>query len=959
MKTLITSFTVLFFILASVSVFSQSFRYISPKDNSTLVSLSANIILISSDKVDPASLSSNEFSVTGEKSGSHSGAVKLSGDGETIIFNQASPFLPNEEITVVVHSGIKTIDGNGFSELTFHFRTTPLLQKININPLSFIANGSLVNKIFPSPAESSINKITSTDSLPSDFPQTTVGTSNNPADGKIFLANFSVAQNSPYGNYLMILNNDGSVVKYKKLNQPAFDFKVQPNGELSYAEVITIGKGYAKVRWIVMDTTLTQVDTFQCGNGYVADLHDFVLLPNGHALLEAFDAEPVDMSLVTPGGNPNATVIGGVIQEVDAAKNVVFQWRSWDYLPITDSYVDLTTQIVDYLHINALDIDNSGNIIMSSRHLSSIFKIDRQTGNIDWILGGKQNEFTFINEHESNAPTYFSFQHDVKVQPNGDLTLFDNGNQHTPSYSRGVEYQLDEANKTASLVWEFRHSPDIYNFAMGSVQKLSGGNTFIGWGMASATGSAAVTELNPDNSTALELFLPGSETSYRAFKFPWASQTPEAKVTNYEVLQDNTYKFNSADDTTGITIKFNLLNDVLYANAEVIKYNYAPLNPQFDTTAPLFSDCYFTLLGQGITSYSGEVYVSLNYFPEITSPQKTIVYVRPSGAQTFIPLATSYDSTKNELIFTANNFGDFTFGIPQNISANVPVSISPIDSEIVNEQAPVNLVWGTRGVVQSYRLQVATDSSFTNLVVNSSNLSNTSFELNQVGNNSVYYWRVNNSNSAGVSDWSNVFHFYTASPFIKILYPTGNEDLYDDSTYVIRWKSNVSDTVKIELIKSRLDSFIIGDSLASYNNAFAWKVSPDLDPDSTYKIKISSVSNPNLFSISDSSFTLVGATTGIANTTGVIKNFVLNQNYPNPFNPSTIINYQIPFSSKVVLKVYDVLGNEIATLVNEEQPAGSYDVQFSSQKYQLASGIYFYRLQAGNYVSVKKLLLLK
>jgi len=85
--------------------------------------------------------------------------------------------------------------------------------------------------------------------------------------------------------------------------------------------------------------------------------------------------------------------------------------------------------------------------------------------------------------------------------------------------------------------------------------------------------------------------------------------------------------------------------------------------------------------------------------------------------------------------------------------------------------------------------------------------------------------------------------------------------------------------------------------------------------------------------------------------------YALFQNYPNPFNPSTKITYTIPELSFITLKVYDVLGKEIATLVNEEKPAGNYEVEFDSS--ELTSGIYFYRLQAGSFVETKKMILLK
>jgi hypothetical protein len=85
--------------------------------------------------------------------------------------------------------------------------------------------------------------------------------------------------------------------------------------------------------------------------------------------------------------------------------------------------------------------------------------------------------------------------------------------------------------------------------------------------------------------------------------------------------------------------------------------------------------------------------------------------------------------------------------------------------------------------------------------------------------------------------------------------------------------------------------------------------------------------------------------------------YQLSQNYPNPFNPTTTLNYQIPELSFVSLKVYDVLGNEIVTLVNEEKPAGSYEINFNAAN--LSSGIYFYKLQAGSFVETKKMVLMK
>ncbi|HCY75403.1 MAG TPA: hypothetical protein DHV28_05740 [Ignavibacteriales bacterium] len=85
--------------------------------------------------------------------------------------------------------------------------------------------------------------------------------------------------------------------------------------------------------------------------------------------------------------------------------------------------------------------------------------------------------------------------------------------------------------------------------------------------------------------------------------------------------------------------------------------------------------------------------------------------------------------------------------------------------------------------------------------------------------------------------------------------------------------------------------------------------------------------------------------------------FALTQNYPNPFNPSTIISYSIPQNSFVTLKVYDIIGNEIATLVNESKSAGKYDVRFDASN--LSNGVYFYTIKADNFTSSKKMILMK
>ena len=93
------------------------------------------------------------------------------------------------------------------------------------------------------------------------------------------------------------------------------------------------------------------------------------------------------------------------------------------------------------------------------------------------------------------------------------------------------------------------------------------------------------------------------------------------------------------------------------------------------------------------------------------------------------------------------------------------------------------------------------------------------------------------------------------------------------------------------------------------------------------------------------------------NTRAVVNVYDLKQNYPNPFNPSTTIIYQIPQSSFVTLNIYDVLGNEIETLINEEKQTSTYEITWNAEN--LPSGVYFYQLKAGDFVETKKMVLMK
>ncbi len=333
---------------------------------------------------------------------------------------------------------------------------------------------ALYFSVFAESSEPHVSQINGV-SVPSDFPEIQVTQVGETAPGKIFIG--STFTDESIGNYLIICENDGTPYFYQKFDEKSDgrgsgEFQVQPTG------VLTAFLFDPQI-YIVYDSTFTIIDTLQCGNGYATDPHELTLLPNGHALLIAKEFRQVDMSQLVDGGDPNATVLGNHIQELDENKNVVFEWKCWDFFNIEDAiHENLRASWIDYVHMNSVYPDYDGHLIISSRHLSEITKINRDTGEIMWRLGGVNNQFDFINDSIE-----ISYQHHARPvlgKPNS-YTFFDNGNHRDPRFSRAVEYELDLKNMTAEKTWEYRLAPDRYSFMLGSVQRFLNENTLINW----------------------------------------------------------------------------------------------------------------------------------------------------------------------------------------------------------------------------------------------------------------------------------------------------------------------------------------------------------------------------------------------------------------------------------------------------------------------------------------------
>ena len=336
--------------------------------------------------------------------------------------------------------------------------------------------------------------------------------------GYYFLNPFKVPNpGGAFRNTQIILDAKGHVVYYRRLPPgiTTSDFKLQPNGWMSFSRM---------GRFFFIDSTFTIVDSAFSQNGILPDGHDVQILPNGNYLLMGFENLPMDLSAYPffnqngTAGSPNATVKSGVIQELDANKNVVFEWHAADHYDFGD--VDprqLDSPVnVDWTHFNAVEQDADGNILVSPRHFNEITKISRTDGSIVWRLGGKANQFNFLNDS-----LRFLAQHDARRISNGNVTLFDNGFNTQPVVhpAAAKEYRLDETALTAELMWSYVENAGSFSRALGNAQRLDNGNTLVNYGLLTNS-NVVFNVVGTAGNKVFEIQFDDSLTSYRSFYYP-------------------------------------------------------------------------------------------------------------------------------------------------------------------------------------------------------------------------------------------------------------------------------------------------------------------------------------------------------------------------------------------------------------------------------------------------------
>jgi hypothetical protein len=435
-------------------------------------------------------------SVTGSRSGVHTGALRADSDGQGASFLLTKPFTRGETVTVSTALGVL-----GGTNGSFSFRIATPAAPITPMVLPQAPTGS--------------NGVQRLRSRPDLVPPSITVTKNSaPAsEGDIFLApQFGPVQNGP-----MIVDPSGNVVWFQPTPVSSktltTDFRVQ---SLRGQSVLTWWQGYTNAgtgsgEGVIFDRNYHLQKIVRAGNGVQMDLHEFLVTPQGQAYVIA--AVPVWL----PGwARP---VMDSVVQEIDIQTGLVlFSWNALDHINLNESYLFGPKQaghFLDPYHVNSIALDADGNLIVSARNTSAVYKIDHDTGAIIWRLGGKRSSF------KMGPGTTTAFQHNAVVQPDGTITIFDDGAGPPKVHpaSRGVRIALDANTMSATLVKQYNHTPATSAAFEGGVQALAGGETFVGWGQ-----QPYFSEYNAAGQQDYDARFTAFTSSYRAYRFPWSAQ---------------------------------------------------------------------------------------------------------------------------------------------------------------------------------------------------------------------------------------------------------------------------------------------------------------------------------------------------------------------------------------------------------------------------------------------------
>lgn len=573
---------------------------------------------------------------------------------------------------------------------------------------------------------------------------------------------------SPYGGYLVaapisrdsfgFIDKSGRVVFRRGLG---LHTNVRPNGT---RRVSAFTGNFGFFNYVIMDSTLTPVDTVYVTPPYSTDSHEGAMWSDTTFMMLGLDFRPFDMSQVVQGGQPNASLMATVVQERHLkTDSVLFEWNAFGRIPVTDATpnIELRQRTIDYIHANSIARDTDGDLIISCRHLDEIIKIRRSDGSIVWRLGGvgsKNKQFAFVNDDHDGVQG-FSHQHMATRTSRGTILLFDNGNLKPLQRSRVVEYALDTIAMTATRVWSYTPEPAIYCPSQGSVQELPNGNLLIG---LSSTNDSRIAE-EVDRSGRVHMQVRNMSDNvlqpYRVFATTLGCTSIEQQITS-----PGRYTFSSSDSTTGIVLNVTRVGDT--ASCRVERHYYRPHDWQVDDTTvcgPLSTR--WTIRSTDSTSLQGALHFDGR---DVSSPSSIILYHRSrEGFGRFTPIPSRYDVTSGDIIVDTIADGEYAAAYARCVES---IPVLPRRGATNVAPGPV-LRWSEAPDAVGYDLQVSLQPDVTLPFVDITTARRDTTILALPPSTDVY-WRVRKRTTLAPGAWSDVWTFTTAGP-------VGVEALYD------------------------------------------------------------------------------------------------------------------------------------------------------------------------------------
>ena len=467
------------------------------------VRVASNETTISFRGLKPGSL--GRLIVRGSASGRHAGRLRAHSDGRGVSFIPKRTFAFKEKVTVTLPR--HTFFGVKPGRHSYSFATGLLKPKGWRDETQVPPQGD-------TPPEWTTYK-----SFPLKVPGVDINVNKPGASkGGVFFA--------PRTNGPMIVDNTGELIYYRP-GLRVTDFRAQRyRGKpvLTWWRRAQVGD-YVESSYAIANSSYKVIKRFEAGNGYTSDPHEFTMASRDTAYVNSFRTVVMDLSAY--GGLKKTPVMDNVAQEIDLRTGqVIWEWHSLGNIRVPETYMPIPRKITrpfDYFHLNSIERDKDGNMLISARHTSALYKVNRLTGKVMWRMGGKESDY-----RQANGIRY-AYQHEFRRHANGTYSIFENGAAGGPlpnraKISKGFIFRINEKKKSATLVRKYafgnRLSP-----SQGNTQILPNGNIFVGWGSLKYC-----TEFAPDGKVLWDMTYSAVNVTYRCYRDPWTGRPVEGAI---------------------------------------------------------------------------------------------------------------------------------------------------------------------------------------------------------------------------------------------------------------------------------------------------------------------------------------------------------------------------------------------------------------------------------------------